>query len=125
MVPCSFSRGTMERGVCATRTSASVFPKRTREPGASGASRTRVSSTQVPLRLSRSTSQSCSPRRSNMACMLEIQGSAICTWHSGERPTAVGTSGRKNTVPWQIPFMTNSSVTWRSPQTPRRFQGLC
>jgi hypothetical protein len=43
--------------------------------------------------------------------MLEIHGSAIWTWHSGERPRTVGTSGRKNTVPPQIPLTTKSSDT--------------
>ena len=85
------------------RSSALVFPKRSRAPGWMVASCTRASSTKVPFRLSRSTTHSCSPRRSNSACMLEIHGSATWTWHSGERPRTVGTSGRKKTVPPQNP----------------------
>ena len=48
--------------------------------------------TKVPFRLSRSTTQMPSPRRSNIACMLEIHGSPIWRCASGERPTTVGTS---------------------------------
>ncbi len=93
------------------RSSAVVFPNRSFMPGETGASCTRSVSTKVPFRLSRSTTQSCSPRRSKSACMLEIQGSATWMWHSGERPSTVGTSGRKKTVPPQMPFTTKSSAT--------------
>src|SRR5512137_963521 len=94
-----------------SRSSTAVFPKRSRAPGARRDSRTRVSFTQVPLRLSRSTSHRASPRRSKSACIDETQGSAIWIWHSADRPSTVGTSGRKNTVPPQIPFTTKSSAT--------------
>src|SRR3990172_4577708 len=101
--------GSLTRG--RTRSSAPVLPKRSRAPGSTGASWMRSSPTKVPLRLSRSTNQSWSPRRSNRACMLDTHGSATWTWHSGERPSTVGTSGRKKTVPPQIPFTTKSSAT--------------
>jgi len=100
----------------------SVFPKRSSAPSGTRASATRSSARKVPLRLSRSMTQTSGPRRSNIACMLEIQGSPICRWDSGERPRTVGMSGSTKTVPAHTPFSTTISAKSPRPllRMPRR-----